>query len=421
MAMLVVALASVVSWVASRSEVPAPTADDPVTMPETDGADGSPGRPSAPRPEEPTAPEPDARDTEQPPTPAEEADPPDEGEPAEEGEPPEKVGPPSEGFRDETGTVLLFDDGNEGALAVDLDTWRRERIALPGQRPGDQPVRLARLGARVVVGWETIWAVVPGRPTAARQLGEATIFVPHADPEAVWLIDYAGAGVGVGTSSWTLVDTVGTELAMVPSAPAGLLPVRGVPGGLVVSTPNGTLVYDLAEDRFVDTPLGSTARVAGVGGDRIAWCEGERCERLVITDAGGRRVAAIGTGERFTPSLVWVSPDGQRLAAWAWVQVGAGIDLRLRIYRTADGERVADTQVSLGQLFGDWTTDGRQFFAWTRPQSPGAPADLFRWSGGADIERLPVDDHGIRDVASFLALPSDGFDELLPDRGAADQ
>lgn len=77
---------------------------------------------------------------------------------------------PPEGFAAATGTVLLFDDGGDGGLLVDLDTWERQRVDLPGQRAGDQPFRLWQLGGWVEVGWEEIWAVVPGEPERARQV-----------------------------------------------------------------------------------------------------------------------------------------------------------------------------------------------------------------------------------------------------------
>lgn len=62
----------------------------------------------------------------------------------------------------------------------------------------------------------------------------------------------------------------------------------------------------------------------------------------------------------------------------------------------------------LGGLFGHWTLDGRQFFAWNHVpyQRPPAPSNLHRWSGGDDIEQVAVGEHGIRDVYGFLAFPS---------------
>ena len=315
---------------------------------------------------------------------------------------------PLEGFRGSTDTVLLFDDGSDGALKVDLDTWERHRVELPGQRAGDQPFRLWKLGGWVVVGWGEIWAVGPGQPDTARWLGQATVFLPDAEPDALWLIDYDGGRVGTGTSTWTLVDVSGSAMAEVSSMPGGLVPVRGVPGGLAVDAPNGTLVYDLEQDQLVDNPVRQDARVADVIRDRAVWCDSDPCERLVITDSAGAIVATVGSDETFDPTQVWLSPGGDQLAAGVRVQVGAGVDGRLRVYRTDDGALLADTQLMLGELYGDWTGDGHQFFAWNHfpDHGPPAPANLHRWRGGDDIEQVAVGELGIRDVYGFVTLPS---------------
>lgn len=193
--------------------------------------------------------------------------------------------------------------------------------------------------------------------------------------------------------------------------PAGLMPVRGVPGGLAVDTPNGTLVYELERDRLVDNPVGPQARLADVIRDRAVWCDGDPCEQLVIAGTL-RNFATFGSGEEFSPTQVWLSPDGERLAAGVRVQVGDGVDLRLRVYRTEDGALLADTQVMGGGLFGGWTADSRQFFAWNHAphQGSSAPANLHRWSGGEDIEQIALGEHGIRDVFGFVTFPSTALD-----------
>lgn len=386
-AVLVVAVVSLMGWMASLSDDDAPAADDPTT--EIDAADVAPV--DVPPPDPVEEPEPD--------------------EPAAEEEP---VSPP-EGFRDATGTVLLFDVGSGGSLAVDLDSWEQQRVGLPGHRPGDQPFRLWRMGSEVVVGWERIWSVAPDRPELARSLGEATVFLPHAEPDALWLIDYEGGRIGTGTSTWTLIDPSGTELAEVSSMPAGLLPVRGVPGGLAVHTPEGTMVYDLAQDRLVESPAGRDTRVADVTRERVAWCDGDPCEQLLLTDQDGATVATVGSGETFEPSQVWLSPSGDRLAAGVRVQVGEGVDLRLRIYRTDDGVHLADTQLALGDLYGAWTADGDQFYAWNHfpDHGPPAPANLHRWAGRDDIEQVELGEHGIRNVYDFVTFPSTALEGLF--------
>ena len=329
----------------------------------------------------------------------------------------EAVAPPPDGFPQRTDTVLLFDDGTEGALAVDLDTWERTRVDLPGQRAGDQPFRLWQMGGWVVVGWQEIWAVAPGQPESARQLGQATVFLPHAEPDALWLIDYEGGRVGTGASTWTLIDPSGNDIAAVSSAPAGLLPVRGVPGGLVVSSPGGTLlIYDLEQDRLVANPIGESARLGDVTRDRVVWCDDDPCEQLLVTDAEGSDLAALGAGETFEPSQVWLSPDGDRIAAGVRVRVGDGVDFRLRVYRIEDGELLAETRSELSLLFGGWTLDGRQFFSWSHvPNATSSPAVLRRWSGGEDFEEVAVGEHGIRDVFGFVAFPSTARDGVYPD------
>lgn len=82
----------------------------------------------------------------------------------------------------------------------------------------------------------------------------------HTEPDSLWLIDERER-VGDGHLTWRLVDGSGTTIVEVRSMPAGLSPVRGVPGGLAVGTPDGTLVYDLEQDLLVDNPVGQAARV----------------------------------------------------------------------------------------------------------------------------------------------------------------
>lgn len=385
---LIVAVGSVTVWVTSQRERP-PAADDPV---ETSGAEES-----GPAAESSAVPE--------------VAETPADGASA---SPPERPAP-RDGFGQATGTVLLFDDGDDGALAVDLDTWERTRVALPGQRPGAHPFRLWPMGRWVVVGSEQIWAGVPGQPDSARRLGDATVFLPHSEPGSLWLVDYADGEIGTGDSTWTLTDPSGAALVAVESAPAGLVPVRGVPGGLAVEAPNGSLlVYDLEQERLVDNPIGDTARLGDATRDHVAWCDDDPCEQVLITDREGVVVAALGTGETFDPSQVWLSPDGDRVAAGVRVQVGQGVDLRLHIYGTDDGELLADTQLMLGWVFGDWTVDGHQFFAWNHMPNPaGAPATLHRWAGGSEVEQVALSQHDIRGVYSFIAMPAPWLEGLF--------
>ncbi len=153
--------------------------------------------------------------------------------------------------------------------------------------------------------------------------------------------------------------------------------------------------------------------------ERVAWCDGDPCEQLVLTDQDGTTVATIGSGETFEPTQVWLSPGGDRLAAGVRVQVrvqvGEGVGPRLQIYRTDDGVQLADTQLALRELYGEWTVDSGQFFAWNHfpDQGQSAPANLHRWAGRDGIEQVALGERGIRNVYDFVAFPSTWLEELF--------
>lgn len=325
---------------------------------------------------------------------------------------PRELGPV--GFSEATDTVLVFDDGRHGALAVDLDRGVQRSFRLPGQRPGDRPFRLSRLGGWLVVGQERVVAVAPEAGLPDRPLGEAATFLPAAEPDQLWLIDDASAGGPRPT--WTLIDASRQVLAEVDVPAAGLTPVRGVPGGLAVQDPDGVLLrYDLGRGELVDYLADGPAWIADVTRDRVVWCSDDPCRALTVSAASGEPVATLGSGEVFRRERAWISPDGARLAAAVIVDVGLGVDFRLRIYGVATGEVLADRQLPLGDAYGGWTDAGDQFFSWSHHSGGGTgdPAVLSRWAGGETIEQIHVADRGITGVYAFVVLPRAAVEGLF--------
>jgi hypothetical protein len=327
-------------------------------------------------------------------------------------------------FSEPTGTVLLFDDGLEGALAVHLDTGERRRVHLEGQRPGDQPFRLWRLGRELVVGWGEVHVVTPA-DGASRHLASATVFLPAAAPDQLWLIDDRGGGVGQGGSTWTLVDAAGDRVAQVQGE--GLEPVRGVPGGMAVRSPDGGLLrYDVATERLTDFSGDEEARFTDISGDeeawvadassgRFVWCAAA-CAHLNVSDASGGQVATIGrAGETFAADRVWLAPDGTVLAAVVRVHDGGAVHLRLRVYDVDSGTVRADTHTVLGRAHGAWTEDSIQFFSWVHEGADGTPTVLGRWAGG-DIEQVSPSE--IIGVYGFVGLPEEAVGPLFEDASA---
>jgi hypothetical protein len=317
-------------------------------------------------------------------------------------------------FSERTGTVLLFDGGGETGLAVHLDSGARRRVPLPGQRAGDQPFRLWRMGREVVVGWGEVHAVTPA-DGASRHLGSATIFLPAAEPDRLWLIDHSGGAVGSGAATWTLIDASGEQLHRVEMPLTGLDPVRGLPGGLAVRTPSGGLARYAVETRDL-TDIPGAAWIGDVSADFYAWCRTDTCPApLSVSDASGEPYAGLGpSGEEFSPGAVWLSPDGSHLAAWVRVSVGDGVDLRLRVYDVTTGQVRADEQTVLGNIYGQWSEDGKQFFfRFHASGGADAPSVLGRWAGGESVEQVNVRELGLDGVYGFVALPEAAVGVLL--------
>ena len=273
---------------------------------------------------------------------------------------------PAEGpiFDDKTGTLLLFDDGLDGVTAVDPDRRLAGRSVVEGQRAGDEPFSMIRVGDSLVVGWSDIYAVdlASRQPTS---LGLATIFVPAAEPERVWMIDYPAGRIGGGQPEVWQVNVSGERI----TEPVALLgdgyPAMGFMGGLVLEVGNRLDLWDASTGKVTPLEEGGPGVVSDVRGAYLAWCPG-LCLRLMVTDT------STLTSEEFVPPEGYArfvgqyfarfSPDGRYLAA----MVGGN--------GSSEGEAVwiVDLQSGRGSVISDpdttidylaWAPDGTQLFA----------------------------------------------------------
>ena len=224
-------------------------------------------------------------------------------------------------FARPTGAVLLFANG----LSLDLDrgTWVRRPIV--GQRPGDQQWDIVRSGRSVVVGWGEVWAT-PTSTGRSRLLGPVVTFVPAAEGGAVWLVDYPGGRIGLGTPTLREVTVAGLLLQRVQGPPASLgVPSVGIPGGLALETGTGIALWDVSKGSIVRR-LGHTAGFIGdAAGGELAWCEG-LCTALHVTDVRGTSLHVTDAhgadhafrspqaGQVFLGRSPRLSPDGRYVA-----------------------------------------------------------------------------------------------------------
>lgn len=281
-----------------------------------------------------------------------------------------------------TDHVLVFDDGQDGALALDVATGEEARVDLPGQRGGDQPFRLLSMGGWLVVGWGEVHATVPAGDR--RLLGEAAYAVPDADARRVWLVGAAGEGT---RPRWTLVEGAGADVVHDVEGRADLEVLRGVPGGLAVRDDDGVVWRVDPATAAVEPYLGdgpATLFDATVG--HVAWCP-EPCPALSVTSRDG--TATIGDDDIVSVGDAWLSGDGARVVAAVMVRVeGGAVDVELRTYDTATGERLDRTSALLPPLHGGWSPDAEAFYWYHEPT--GA---LGLWTAGTGFvsDGLPRD------------------------------
>lgn len=319
-------------------------------------------------------------------------------------------------FSEATGTTLLIDTGNNAATALELDTGRRTEVALPGQRPGDQPFRLWPMGRSVVVGWGEIWSITPGTDEDVKQLGTATLFVPDADPNRIWLVDYEGGRIGEGPPTWTLIGPDG-EVHHRAEGAEGHFAVRGVPEGLVLRDTDGLLsVYEPTTGQVSDYPEPSARYIAAARSDHVVWC-GEACRTLVSDRSDGRTQMDGGTDGAFHPRSVWLSNNGEYLAALT--PLLPDVDPTIVVYDVVTGERLHQSPpLSSGGSSGAWTDDDQFFYLANAVSQEIAAPDLLvgRWtphlSGQVRID-VPTAQSGQSVVGQFVAYPSCALDGLF--------
>jgi hypothetical protein len=260
--------------------------------------------------------------------------------------------------------MLLLDDGLAGLIAIDLDRRLASRSIVEGQRAGDEPYSMFKVGERLVVGWAEPYSV----DLASREgisLGEATIFVPAAEPNRVWMVDYPGGRIGQGDPLVWQVDVVSGEPVSEPtSLPGDLHPDIGIPGGLALQPESGISLWDSETGSFTRLASDGYGNPHDVHGDNLIWCR-DQCTQLVVTDT------SIMESETFDPPAGYdmflaskVSPNRGMLAALVGRQDSEFIEgeaIWLLDRDTGVTSVVSDPETHVDYLA--WAPDGNQLFA----------------------------------------------------------
>jgi hypothetical protein len=290
-------------------------------------------------------------------------------------------------FGEEVGVRLLFDDGYYGLTALDPDDRLVARTTVEGQRPGDEPYSMIRVGDKLVVGWGEPH-VVDLSSREARSLGVATIFVPAAEPNRVWLIDY-GDRIGDQTPRVWQVDVTSGEALGDPVQLSGGHPVIGIAGGLALQTEEGLSLWMLDTGQMRTLDADGSGWVHDVSGTQLVWC-GSECTELRVTDTttlATRRYEVPAGYDKFLGSARY----SQRYLAALVGRQDAHDGEAIWILDTVTGDvtLVGDPETRVS--FVAWAPAGDQLFASSASRF-GGPTVIWRYDltdGEFDAVVLP--------------------------------
>lgn len=280
-------------------------------------------------------------------------------------------------FGEATGVVLLLDDGLEGLTAVDPDRRLVDRSPVEGQRRGDEPYSMIRVDDKLVVGFGEPHAVdIASR--RALSLGAATIFVPAAEPNRVWMIDYPGDGrIGSGTpQAWQVDVSTGEALNDPAPLPVAGYPAIGIQGGLALQTDTGLTLWNVSTGELTGLESdGAGAHLPeqvphhpqpgfphDVFGEDLIWCSGE-CMRLAVTNTSTLITQIYDPLPPFDTFLVAsrMSPDGRYLAALVGFDGYRGTAIWVLDRESGVATDIFDPESRVDFLA--WSPDGEQLFA----------------------------------------------------------
>ncbi|MEX1208510.1 MAG: WD40 repeat domain-containing protein [Acidimicrobiia bacterium] len=266
-------------------------------------------------------------------------------------------------FGETTGVVLLLDDGLEGLTAIDPDRRLAHHSSVEGQRRGDEPYSMILVGDRLVVGWGEPHAVDIDTREAI-SLGMATIFVPAAEANRVWLIDYPGGRIGSGTPlAWQVDVTSGEALQDPVPLPLAGYPGIGIEGGFALQTDTGLNLWNVGTGEITALESDGTGFPHDVFGEELIWCSGD-CSRLAVTNTVTMATSNFDPLAPFDTFQVSsrMSPDGRYLAALVGVSgTYGGHAIWILDRETGEATDIFDPESRVDFLA--WSPDGEQLFA----------------------------------------------------------
>jgi hypothetical protein len=271
---------------------------------------------------------------------------------------------PAEGplFGEPTGILLLLDDGIDGLTTVDLDRRLAGRSVVEGQRAGDETYSTIRVGNKLVVGWAEPHAV-DILTRQAVSLGHATVFVPAAETNRVWMVD-SGSSIGQRqTEVWQVDVATGQALQEPIPLEAEGGPEIGILNGLALQTEEGMSLWHMQSNEVTALEADGPGFAHDSHGDQLVWCSSD-CTELSLTNTSLQDNEHLDLPAPYETVVgrSQISPNGRYLAALLG-DAGEGVGRAIWILDRESGASylVYDNETAVDFL--TWSPDGDQLFA----------------------------------------------------------
>lgn len=210
-----------------------------------------------------------------------------------------------------TGTILYLSSDGRFSV-VDVDAGEGSTVLLPELSGGDPPYRLLSRSNKVVfygkAGDQTgIYVMDPDHLDSRTILGLASLFLPSAREDRVWLVDDAFRPTQK-VREVALDGTVTVAATQTPDLPV----LAAVSDGLVFGGQDGLEVWDPTTAKTTRTIPGQTTLI-DARSDAVAACGGS-CTTLVITNLRTAQATSIPAPPGFQFTRGVYSPSGSHLA-----------------------------------------------------------------------------------------------------------
>lgn len=219
---------------------------------------------------------------------------------------------------------------------------------------------MVKVGNHLVVGWGEIYSVdINSRSSFS--LGEATIFVPSASGDSVWLIDYPGGRIGNGPKTVWQVTTEGETVTEPTLLHSDLHPQYGVPGGLALQSDSGLDLWDASSGQLRHLDAHGPGFVEDVHGPNLLWSASTR-QSLMLTDTTTLETTTFDMPESQTVDSAAFSDDGTLIAvALSTGTTTKGVLLVIDL-QTGVQTLVGTTDPTVRPSYVAWAPDNDQIF-----------------------------------------------------------